>query len=58
MACRICLEEGGDLISPCACKGTTGYVHSECLEKWTPRKRFTLYKVTQKEINKNSGVIA
>ena len=35
MACRICLEEGGDLISPCACKGTTGYVHSECLEKWT-----------------------
>ena len=30
----------------------------ECLEKWTPRKRFTLYKVTQKEINKNSGVIA
>ncbi len=34
MACRICLEETGELISPCACKGTTGYVHSECLDKW------------------------
>jgi len=29
----------------------------ECLEKWTPRKQFTVYKVTQKQINKNSGVI-
>ena len=34
MACRICLEEDGKLISPCACKGTTAYVHEECLVKW------------------------
>ena len=34
MACRICLEESGELISPCACKGTAGYVHVECLEQW------------------------
>ena len=34
MACRICLEDTGELISPCACKGSAGYVHSECLDKW------------------------
>ena len=34
MSCRICLEEDGTLISPCACKGTSGYVHEHCLTKW------------------------
>ena len=32
--CRICLESGGTLISPCLCNGTSKYVHYECLEKW------------------------
>lgn len=32
--CRICLEEGGDLFSPCLCKGSVKYVHRECLDKW------------------------
>jgi len=36
--CRICLCEGGNLISPCACSGSTQYVHAECLFKW--RKQF------------------
>ena len=30
----------------------------ECLEKWTPRKRFTMYKVEQPKPIKNPGVIA
>lgn len=34
MACRICLEEEGILISPCGCKGSTAFVHRECLETW------------------------
>ena len=34
MSCRICLEDTGVLVSPCACKGSAGYVHQECLEKW------------------------
>lgn len=34
MACRICLEDTGVLVSPCACKGSTGYIHQECLDKW------------------------
>ena len=34
MTCRICLESDGVLISPCACKGTGGYVHEHCLKKW------------------------
>ena len=31
--CRICLE-GGDLISPCNCSGTSAFVHEECLVRW------------------------
>ena len=29
----------------------------ECLEKWTKRKRFTLYKINQKEKIKNPGIV-
>ena len=32
--CRICYESEGILIQPCDCKGSTGNVHKECLEKW------------------------
>jgi hypothetical protein len=34
--CRICLESGedGDLISPCNCRGSTQWVHTECLNEW------------------------
>lgn len=33
-ACRICLEEEGEMIQPCLCKGTAKDVHPECLQKW------------------------
>ena len=29
----------------------------DCLEKWTPRKKFTMYKIEQLEKNEKSGVI-
>ena len=29
----------------------------ECLEKWTPRKRFTVYKIEQEKKIENPGVI-
>eukprot|EP00093_Oithona_nana_P009373 09373.XXX_301164_301776_1 [CDS] Oithona nana genome sequencing. len=32
--CRICHDEGEDLLSPCNCTGTVGLVHLSCLEKW------------------------
>lgn len=32
--CRFCFEERGDLVSPCACAGTAGFVHVECLRRW------------------------
>ena len=40
--CRICFEpasevegeQSGELISPCACKGTQQYVHKSCLARW------------------------
>lgn len=34
MTCRICLEEEGTFVQPCKCKGTTGYVHQKCLNRW------------------------
>jgi len=35
--CRICLEEEGELICICGCKGTAQYVHKECIEQWINR---------------------
>jgi hypothetical protein len=40
--CRVCFEPGtfedqkedGELIEPCACKGTQRYVHKSCLVRW------------------------
>ncbi|CAH9080053.1 unnamed protein product, partial [Cuscuta epithymum] len=35
VCCRICLEnEGGELISPCLCKGSQQFVHRHCLDHW------------------------
>jgi hypothetical protein len=31
MQCRICFEEGGDLLTPCRCRGTSAYIHRDCL---------------------------
>lgn len=33
MPCRICLEEKGPFINPCACKGSST-VHEKCLVRW------------------------
>jgi len=32
--CRNCWDSTGDLITPCHCAGTNGFVHRECLEAW------------------------
>ena len=29
--CYICWGDDGELISPCSCRGTGGYVHEDCL---------------------------
>lgn len=31
MQCRICFEEGGDLLIPCRCRGTSAHIHRTCL---------------------------
>jgi hypothetical protein len=33
MACRICLEEGNTK-SLCGCRGTQGFAHVECVQRW------------------------
>lgn len=32
--CRICFEEGNDLLTPCLCRGTAAYIHSACLDRY------------------------
>ena len=36
LSCRICMEPGprSDFIAPCACRGSSKWVHRECLDKW------------------------
>lgn len=38
MTCRICLEPD-DLVSVCACRGTQGLVHKECVQRWVDLKQ-------------------
>mmetsp|Transcript_27740 Transcript_27740/g.38596 ORF Transcript_27740/g.38596 Transcript_27740/m.38596 type:complete len:323 (-) Transcript_27740:72-1040(-) len=32
--CRICFEPGPDLISPCRCRGSSAFIHRDCLNEW------------------------
>ncbi|OMJ75250.1 hypothetical protein SteCoe_25647 [Stentor coeruleus] len=37
--CRICLDKSEEkFISPCLCKGTSKYIHEECLKQWLRQK--------------------
>jgi len=36
--CRICKDEEGPFIAPCKCRGSSAYVHPECLQKWVETK--------------------
>jgi hypothetical protein len=38
MECRICRGEEGILIQACACKGSVGLVHEECIQRWIKRQ--------------------
>jgi len=46
-ACRFCLEEEGQMISPCYCKGTMKYVHRECLNIWRSQNTNAFNQCTQ-----------
>lgn len=32
--CKFCKESHGELISPCHCKGSVGFVHASCLVRY------------------------
>ena len=49
VACRICLEEDGILISPCGCKGSAGKVHEKCLKKWVAESGSDICEICQEE---------
>ncbi len=49
-SCRICLEDANrdEVIAPCACTGTSKWVHRECLDKWrTTREDKAFSKCTE-----------
>ncbi|KAG1334522.1 putative E3 ubiquitin-protein ligase march1 [Cocos nucifera] len=46
LQCRICLEtDGRDFIAPCKCKGTSKYVHRECLDHWRAVREYVVEDV-------------
>lgn len=50
--CRICLDNNGIIISsPCECKGTTGYIHEECLNRWRYEIPIIPYDINYKRQN-------
>lgn len=49
VACRICLEDTGVLISPCGCKGSTANVHEKCLKKWVKESESDTCEICQEE---------
>lgn len=49
LTCRICLEDGGHLIAPCDCKGTSGHIHAECLNKWVKESGNTECEICKAE---------
>jgi len=51
MTCRICLEDQGELISPCNCAGTCANVHIECLQKWINTNNATTCEICMAEYN-------
>mmetsp|Transcript_39122 Transcript_39122/g.74969 ORF Transcript_39122/g.74969 Transcript_39122/m.74969 type:complete len:274 (-) Transcript_39122:310-1131(-) len=37
--CRICKEEEGHMLSPCACQGSLRWVHAHCLQEWILKRQ-------------------
>ena len=40
-SCWVCLEEDGELLRGCACRGTAGYVHVDCLAMFASSRTHT-----------------
>jgi len=53
VCCRICQDGRAieELITPCKCAGTMGYVHSSCLEKWLSRTSRTFCELCNHDFN-------
>ena len=48
MTCRICLEEEGPFIHPCACKGSST-IHEKCLVRWIEESDKTDCEICKEE---------
>ena len=71
MECRICFDSANseDMISPCLCRGSSKYVHRECLNDWfelseNPHARsncqecqFNYYKTVPVKIPMNNFIV-
>lgn len=52
MSCRICLEEEGPFVHPCDCKGSAGYVHQHCLNRWIEESSLDQCEICHREYQK------
>jgi hypothetical protein len=52
MSCRICLEETGPFIHPCDCKGSAGFVHQKCLNRWIEESSLDHCEICKREYQK------
>lgn len=52
MTCRICLEDHGPFVKPCNCKGSTGYVHQQCLNRWVEESNHDKCEICNTEYQK------
>ena len=48
MTCRICLEDQGPFIYPCACKGSST-IHEKCLTRWIEESGKTNCEICKEE---------
>uniref|UniRef100_A0A1I7Y1S3 RING-CH-type domain-containing protein n=1 Tax=Steinernema glaseri TaxID=37863 RepID=A0A1I7Y1S3_9BILA len=56
-ACRICQSETGDMVRPCACTGTMGDIHENCLNMWLQRSnRGNTCEICKQEYSKSGKV--
>ncbi|CAG9533140.1 unnamed protein product [Cercopithifilaria johnstoni] len=57
-ACRICQSETGELVRPCACTGTMGDIHEQCLNEWLLRSNNSdRCEICQEKYSKSGNIL-
>nr|XP_037270292.1 uncharacterized protein LOC119161890 [Rhipicephalus microplus] len=57
--CRICQEgdQKAQLVSPCSCSGTIGFVHVSCLERWLNERDVDYCELCEEEYTERNQLL-